>query len=402
MAWHRAILHVDMDAFYASVEQRDHPELQGRAVLVGGVGRRGVVTSPSYEARKFGVKSAMPMYAALKLCPHAVAVPVRMARYVEVSKSVMRIFGNFTPSVEPLSLDEAFLDVTGTEALFGTPVECGWKVQKAVRDELHLSCSVGVAANKYVAKVASDLKKPHGLVVVPPGEERAFLEPLHLERLWGVGPKTAEKLHALGLVTIGDVARASVSPDRLHAFGAVGEHIGALARGEDERPVDIDRAEKSIGSERTLERDIDGAVEVRRQLLELVDDVAAQLRARQLRAGGVRLKLKYADFRRVSRELTLPEPACDAKTFLEAIDVLLPRVDTARKIRLVGLACTALVDDGAPRQASLFGNLDAEAPVEKSERLGRAVDAIKGKFGDDALVRGVRPTSPKPSGPRER
>jgi DNA polymerase-4 len=249
---------------------------------------------------------------------------------------------------------------------------------------------VGVAANKYVAKVASDLKKPLGLVVVPPGEERAFLEPLNLERLWGVGPKTAERLHAMGFVTIGDIARAAQAELDGHIGVAVGQHIGALARGEDERPVDVDRAEKSIGSERTLEQDISGPVLVKQHLLALVDDVAAQLRSRQLRATGVRLKLKYADFRRVSRELTLAEAAQESRTFLIAIDTLIDRIDTTRPIRLVGLACTGLVEEGAPRQTSLFGNIDAKAPVEKAERLGKAVDAIKGKFGDDALVRGTK------------
>ncbi len=388
MAWTRAILHVDMDAFYASVEQRDRPELQGRAVIVGGGGRRGVVSSPSYEARKFGVKSAMPMFAALKLCPHAVAVPPRMSRYVSVSRALMKIFGRFSPDVEPLSLDEAFVDVTGTEALFGSPVDVAWKVQRAVREELSLSCSVGVAANKYVAKVASDLKKPAGLVVVPAGEERAFLEPLALERLWGVGPKTAERLHALGLVTIGDVARAGDDVLVRDVGAAVGAHLAALARGEDERPVENDVKEKSLGAEHTLEIDIRGAVDVRRALLPLVDSVAADLRTRKLRASGVRLKLKYADFRRVSRELSLPEPALDAPTLLAAIDTLMQRVDVNRKIRLVGVACTGLVDEDAPRQANLFGNLDARAPVEKAERLGRAVDAIKSKFGDEAVLRG--------------
>jgi DNA polymerase-4 len=390
--WKRAILHADMDAFYASVEQRDRPELQGKAIIVGGTGRRGVVTSPSYEARRFGVKSAMPMYAAMKLCPHAIAVPVRMSRYVEVSKQVMKIFGTFTPVVEPLSLDEAFLDVTGTEALFGAPVDVAWKVQKAIRDQLQLSCSVGVAANKYVAKVASDLKKPAGLVVVPPGEERAFLEPLALERLWGVGPKTAEKLHALGFVTIGDIARAADEQLTQNVGVAVGAHIAALARGEDERPVDVDRAEKSLGSERTLEFDVRGQEKVRREILALVDDIAAQLRSRKLRAGGVRLKLKYADFRRVSRELTLAEAAQDAQTLLAAIDSLLPRVDTDRPIRLVGLACTHLVDEAAPRQPSLFAGADtAPTPgpiaTEKNERLGKALDKIHAKFGGDAIAR---------------
>jgi DNA polymerase-4 len=378
-----------MDAFYASVEQRDKPELQGKPVIVGGSGRRGVVSAASYEARKFGVKSAMPVFAALKLCPHAVVVPPRISRYALVSKNVMAIFGRFSPAVEPLSLDEAFLDITGTEALFGAPVDVAWKIQKAVRDELQLSCSVGVAANKFIAKVASDLKKPGGLVVVPPGEERAFLEPLPVERLWGVGPKTAERLHAIGLETVGDLAVMGEKKlaERLGSgFQDAAAHLVSLALGHDERPVETDGENKSLGAERTLEMDIAGKERVRQQLLPLVDEVAEGLRHKKLRATGVRLKLKYADFRRVSRELKLPEPVQDAASILAAIDALLPRVDTARPIRLVGLACTDLVDEAAPRQGSLFS-----APTEKSEQLGRTVDAIKDKFGDAAVVRGSIP-----------
>lgn len=378
-----------MDAFYASVEQRDRPELRGKPIIVGGSGRRGVVCSPSYEARKFGVKSAMPMYAAMKLCPHAIAVPLRMSRYSEASKAVMSIFGRFSPSVEPLSLDEAFLDITGTDQLLGPPVDVAWKVQRAIRMELELSASVGVAANKYIAKVASDLKKPAGLVVVPPGEERAFLAPLPVERLWGVGPKTAERLHALGIVTIGDIDAMGIAAlsERLgSSMAAMAEHIAALAAGKDERPVDTSGERKSLGAEHTLEHDIQGAARVKKELLPLVDDVASQLRAKGLRASGIRLKLRYSDFHRVSRELRLAEPAMDNQSFFDAIDALLPRVDTDRPIRLVGLACTGLVDASAPRQASLFAE-----PVERSEKLGKAVDAIKEKFGDLAVQRGSAP-----------
>lgn len=378
-----------MDAFYASVEQRDRPELRGKAVIVGGSGRRSVVCSPSYEARKYGVKSAMPMFAAMKLCPHAIAVTVRMPRYSEASKRLMELFGRFSPKIEPLSLDEAFIDVTGSTALLGPPVDIAWQIQRAVRTELDLSCSVGVAANKYIAKVASELKKPAGLVVVPPGEERAFLEPLPVEKLWGVGPKTAERLHALGLVTIGDVARVPEKELALQlgpSMGAMAAHLAHLAAGEDDRPLDTEEARKSIGAERTLDLDIAGAARVRKELLPLVDEVTASLRAKNLRASGVRLKLRYADFHRVSRELQLPEPAQDNQSVLAALDALLPRIDTSRAIRLVGLSCTGLVDANAPRQGSLFSE-----PQVRSEQLGRAVDAIKQRFGDDALIRGSAP-----------
>lgn len=398
MPWARAVLHVDMDAFYASVEQHDRPELLGRAVVVGGTSRRAVVCAASYEARRFGVKSAMPMFAAERLCPHAVVLPVRMGRYLEVSKRLMALLGRFSPTVEPLSVDEAFVDATGTEALFGPPAELAWKVQRAVQDELGLPCSVGVAASKYVAKVASDLKKPRGLVVVPPGEERAFLEPLGVERLWGVGPTAAEQLRAAGFCTIGDVARAAPA-DLERRFGALGQHIAALAVGDDARPVDDARERKSMGAERTLEVDIRGAERVLRELLPLVDEVAAGLRAQGLRAGGVRLKLKYSDFRSVTREARLAAPAHDEASLRAALERLVRKADTSRPMRLVGVTATALVDDDAPRQVDLF----AHQTTERDERLGRAVDKIRDRYGDDALVRGTpAEASTVPLRPRSR
>lgn len=381
--WDRAVLHVDMDAFYASVEQRDRPELRGRPVVVGGTGRRGVVSTASYEARKYGVKSAMATMVAHRLCPQAIFVPPRMGAYVEVSKQIMAILGRFSPSIEPLSLDEAFVDATGTEDLFGPPVDLAWRIQRAVKEETQLACSVGAASNKYVAKVASDLKKPGGIVVVSPGEERAFLAPLPIERLWGVGPKTAERLRADGFDTIADIA--AVDPrDLERRYGSLGGHIAALSRGEDDRPIDDDHQRKSLGAERTLEHDIVGSVAVRAQLVPLIDEVSSGLRKAHLRAGGVRLKLKYADFHRTSREVLLPEPVQDTASLLQALEHLLPKADLTRPMRLVGLAATHLVEESAPRQASLF-----EAPrVEKSEALGRAMDAIQKKHGRSAILRG--------------
>jgi DNA polymerase-4 len=377
------VLHVDMDAFYASVEQRDRPELRGRPVVVGGNGRRGVVSTASYEARKFGVKSAMATMVAKRLCPHAIFVPVRMSAYVEVSKQVMAIFGRFSPLIEPLSLDEAFVDATGTDELFGAPVELAWRIQRAVREETQLTCSVGAASNKYVAKVASDLKKPAGIVVVNPGEERQFLAPLPIERLWGVGPKTSERLRADGFDTIADIAAVDTG-ELIRRYGQLGQHISLLSRGEDDRPIDDDHQRKSLGAERTLEHDITGAAAVRSQLIPLIDEVSSGLRKAHLRAGGVRLKLKYADFHRTSREVMLPEPSQDAASLTQALEHLLPKADLSRPMRLVGLAATHLVDEAAPRQASLF-----DAPnVEKHEKLGRAMDLIQQKHGRGAITRG--------------
>jgi DNA polymerase-4 len=377
------VLHVDMDAFYASVEQRDRPALAGKPVVVGGGGRRGVVSTASYEARRFGIKSAMATAVAHRLCPHAIFVAPRMSRYSEVSRQLMTILGRFSPTVEPLSLDEAFVDAAGTEALFGPPVELAWRVQRAVKDELQLSCAVGVATNKFVAKVASDLRKPGGIVVVNPGEEQSFLAPLPVDRLWGVGPRTGERLRADGLATIADVAL--LEPRVLQQrYGQLGTHLHALAHGRDDRPVDDRHERKSMGAERTLEHDIRGASEVRRQLVPLVDEVSSSLRRGGLRAGGVRLKLKYADFHRTSREHLLTEPAQDSATLLGTLELLLPRVDVERPIRLVGLAATHLQPADAPRQVSLF-----DAPQsEKSEALGRTLDAIAARHGSHAVTRG--------------
>lgn len=381
--WTRTVLHVDMDAFYASVEQRDHPKLQGKPVIIGGTGRRGVVSTASYEARRFGVKSAMATVLAKRLCPQGIYLPPRMSAYAEASKGLMAILGRFSPSVEPLSLDEAFIDGTGTEALFGPPMDLAWKIQRAVKDELSLSCAVGVATNKFIAKVASDQKKPGGIVVVSPGEEQAFLAPLPIERLWGVGPKTAERLRADGFNTVADIA-ARDDDDLVARYGNLGAHLSALARGLDDRPIDDDRERKSLGAERTLEEDIRGLEAVRRELVPLVDEVASGLRQAAMRAGGVRLKLKYHDFHRVSRELVLAEPAFDTASLTAALQHLLPKVDLDRPIRLVGLTATHLVEASAPRQVSLF-----DAPQnDRQEALGAALDAIHTKHGRAVIARG--------------
>lgn len=381
--WVRAVLHVDMDAFYASVEQRDRPELQGKPVVVGGSGRRGVVATASYEARKFGVKSAMSKVLAQRLCPHAIFLKPRIGAYTEVSKKIMAVLGRFSPTIEPLSLDEAFVDATGTDDLFGPPVELAWRIQRAIKEELGLSCAVGAASNKYVAKVASDIKKPGGIVVVAPGEERSFLAPLPVECLWGVGPKTAARLRADGFAFISDVAAADAA-DLVRRYGSLGSHIAALARGEDDRPIDDDHERKSMGAERTLEHDIIGAAAVRSQLVPLIDEVASGLRRAGLRASGVRLKLKYADFHRTSREILLPEPVQDTASLTAALEHLLPRADLTRPMRLVGLAATHLVEATAPRQASLFDRPN----TEKHEALGRALDAIQTRHGHGAIARG--------------
>jgi len=388
--WPRVVFHVDMDAFYASVEQRDDPSLQGRPVVVGGTSRRGVVSTCSYEARVFGVRSAMPTAEAHRLCPQAVFLPGRMDHYVAVSRELNGIFARYSPVVEPLSLDEAFLDMTGTERLFGAPERTARRLQDEVARELRLPCSVGVATVKFVAKIASDLEKPRGLTVVPPGTERRFLAPLPVERLFGVGPKTAPRLHALGLRTLADVA--SASPKFLEEkLGDLGRHIAALASAEDPRVVETGRERKSMGSERTFDHDIRGGRAVHDALLPLVDEVCAGLRREGLRAGGVRLKLKYADFTLVTRQSRLSSPANDAGTFMDALARVMARADVDRPMRLVGVAATDFVDDEGPRQESLFDPARA-----RREKLARALDAVNTKFGDGALRRAsARDLGPK-------
>lgn len=389
------ILHVDMDAFYAAIEQRDDPALRGKPVIVGGTSPRGVVATASYEARVFGVRSAMPSYRARALCPDGIWVRPRMSVYVAVSAQLMAIFEAVTPSVEPLSLDEAFLDLAGTERLLGDAVGVARRLAQTIEQTLGLTASIGVAANKFVAKVASDLHKPSGITVCEPGREAAFLAPLPLQRLWGVGPKTAAPLLALGLHTIGDVA--SCPPAQLvTAVGRSAAHLQALARGEDARRVVPDRTRHRRGAERTLATNIEGPDAVRRALLPLVDEVAAGLRRHGLRAGGVQLKVKYADFQQVTRESTLPAPTNQADGLLLGLERLMARVALDRSIRLVGLAAYDLREEDAPRQLTLFGDTRAPAtdadtshpaPRDRAE-LSRTLDAVEERFGQGSVQRG--------------
>ncbi|MCB9520345.1 MAG: DNA polymerase IV [Myxococcales bacterium] len=380
--WNRAILHVDMDAFYAAVEQRDDPALRGRPVIVGGLSPRGVVATASYEARAFGVRSAIPTARARKLCPDGIFVAPKMEAYAAASRTLMEILGRYSPDVEPLSLDEAFVDLTGTERLFGPPDELAVRIRREIRDALHLTASAGLATSKYVAKVASDVRKPDGLTVVAPGTERAFLAPLSIDRLWGVGAKTAPRVRALGLETIGDVAARTAAG--LHAaLGHLGDHIHALANGEDPRSVHADRARLSLGSERTLDRDIVGRDAVRDALLPCIDEVSRGLRAKHLRCLGVRLKLTLATFQGLTRELQLDRPASDASSIRAALDVLLDRAPTELPIRLIGVTATGLIADERADQLSLFG----DEAVDQRERLEAALDRATDRFGKGAVVR---------------
>ncbi|MDE0457322.1 MAG: DNA polymerase IV [Chromatiales bacterium] len=378
-------MHADMDAFYAAVEQLDRPELRGKALLIGGTGPRGVVSTASYEARPFGVGSAMPMALARRRCPHAIVLPPRFERYHAVSKVVMETLGTFSPLVEPLSLDEAFVDMTGGEALFGAPCAMGEAVRRAVFEATQLTVSVGVSATKYVAKVASDRRKPDGLTVVGPAEVTGFLHPLPIDRLWGAGARTCARLRARGLDTIGDVA-ATPLDDLERWFGSLGTHIHALAHGRDDRAVIPERDAKSIGSENTLDTDIAGEAAIRPWLLRAVDTVARRLRAEGLTARGVRVKLRTADFRLHTRQATLGASTCATRPIVEAAEALLHEFDLRAPVRLVGVAAFDLREgDGAGElhQLDLF-----DAPREEHDaRLDRTLDVVHERFGEAALTR---------------
>jgi DNA polymerase IV len=379
----RTILHIDMDAFFASVEQLDRPELRGRPVLVGGGVARGVVAAASYEARPFGCRSAMPMAEALRRCPHAVVVPPRQGRYGEVSAQVFAVLERYTPLVEKLSVDEAFLDVTGSRSLFGDGPGIARAIKNAIHAELALTASAGVASSKFVAKIASALQKPDGLVVVAPGAEAAFLAPLPIERMWGVGPKAAARLHRLGYRTVGQLASApEVELERV--LGSWGRAVGALARGEDARPVVPGGVAKSVGAEETFARDLQDREALLRELLSQCDRVAARLTRSRLCGRTVTVKVKYADFTLRTRQTRLPEPVADTDSLFQAVRGLLDRFEAlSRGVRLTGVNVGDLTPGPPPR--SLF----PEPGAERRQRLEEVVQVLRDRHGRAGITRGA-------------
>jgi len=388
----RTILHVDLDAFFAAVEQRDHPELRGKPVIVGGGGPndRGVVSTASYEARKFGVHSAMPLRTAGRLCPQGIFVAVDGRKYQEESRRVMAILRRFTPMVQPVSIDEAFLDVTASRALFGDGEAIARQIKDAVHTETGLTISVGVAATKLVAKVASDLRKPDGLVVVPPGEEAAFLAPLAISRLWGVGEKTAAALAEYGVKTIGDLA--ALPSDALER--RLGKHGGSLverAHGIDPDPVTGGEAAKSIGHEHTFDRDTADRDVIERTLLGMADGVAGRLRSSRIRAVTITLKLRDSSFTTITRQTSLETPADLTEPIYEAAVTLLRRELHGQKIRLVGVTASNFRDR---EQMGMFEAKDDP----KRHAAAEALDKIRNKYGNRAVTRArlVRSHVPEP------
>nr|WP_275941506.1 DNA polymerase IV [Planosporangium mesophilum] len=391
------ILHVDMDAFFASVEVRRRPELRGKPVIVGGAGPRGVVSSASYEAREYGVRSAMPGARAKRLCPHAVFLPVDGPAIAAASRAVMAIFRDVTPLVEPLSVDEAFLDVAGAARLLGRPAAIAATIRRRVLAEQGLTCSVGVASTKFVAKLASTTAKPDGLAVVPADRVLDFLHPLPVEALWGVGERSAEVLRRLGLVRVGDLARAPVGMLRSALGEAAAHHLHELSWGRDPRSVVPERAEKSIGAETTFDVDVVDPGEIRRSLLALSGKTAGRLRRAGQTGRTVAIKVRLADFRTLSRSRTLPTATDVTREIFETAWGLFTALSPGEAIRLVGVRVEGLAAGaGAPRQLALG---ERDSGWREAER---AADAAAARFGHGA----VRPASllrapdPPPAGGR--
>jgi len=378
----RTILHVDMDAFYASVEERDNPGLKGKPLIVGGSGARAVVAAASYAVRCFGVRSAMPMREALRLCPDAIVVPPRMARYQEVSEQVFEIFRGFTPLVEGLSLDEAFLDVTASRDLLGDPEVIGAEIRRRIAEKTGLTASVGIAPNKLLAKIASDLHKPDGMCRIDAGNIRDILDALPIQKLFGVGQKTLGTAHAAGIRTFGDV-RAAGDETLWRAFGKHGKAIRDRACGLDDRPVEPDREEKSISAEETFAADIHAAADLTAQIVRLADRTASRLRAHRLLAGTVNVKIRRADFTTYTRQRSMQPPTQETAILSAAAQSLLSawvRTQPRAGVRLLGVGVSGLQP---LRQSDLFSG----ALPDSGARLDSAVDGIRERFGEGLLTR---------------
>jgi len=384
----RTIIHVDMDAFYASVEQLDNPELRGRPVIVGADPRqgrgRGVVAACSYEARKFGVRSALPISQAWKLCPDGAYVRPRMKRYAEVSGEVMEILGSFTNLVEPLSIDEAFLDITGSVALFGAPIQIARAIKKRIRETTGLTGSAGVAPNKFLAKIASDIKKPDGLVVVEPDGIEAFLRDLPISRMWGVGPKTEERLRELGLHTIGAL-RARKREDIVRALGAnLGDHLYNLAIGHDDRPVVPNWEPKSVSNETTFDEDTADLSLLTQTVRHLAENVGRRLRRDSYKAKKITLKLRYAPFETHTKQTSIARATDSDEEIIRLALGLFEQFPLDRRVRLIGVGTGDIVRPG--EESAQLGLFD-EAP-RKDGVIDRTVDRIRERFGDAAIKRG--------------
>ena len=382
----RRIAHVDMDAFYAAVEIRDDPSLAGKPVVVGGApDQRGVVAAASYEARRYGIRSAMPMAQAVRRCPGLVRLPGDPARYAEVSRRIFEVLGTFSPTLETLSLDEAFLDASGTERHFGPSAELGRRIKEAIREAVALTASVGIAPCKFAAKLASDHGKPDGLVVIEPGGLIAFLAPLPIERLWGVGEKTAPRLHALGIRTMGDLAARDPAWVRA-SLGDHGLHLQQLARGEDDREVVPDAAARSISSEMTFATDLADRARLKALLADQAQRVGARLRRAGVLARTVAIKLRDETFDTRTRQKTLGAPTDDGDVLYRAACALFDADPLARPLRLIGVGASGLVERAATAP-SLFDATGPAAEGDGSAAFQKALDGVESRFGPGKLRR---------------
>ena len=373
------ILHVDMDAFYASVAEKDNPKLKGKAVVVG-AGRRGVVSAANYEARKFGIRAAMPVYKAKALAPHAIFISPDMARYEEVSRAVMKIFEEVTPLVEPISLDEAFLDVTGSKRLLGSGRQIADLIRKRVEEQEGITCSVGISHNKFIAKIASNHCKPNGVLEIDPEKVLDFLHPLAAKEIWGVGPKTNEQLMKMGLLTVGDIANTPRST-LIRVLGqASGSSLYELAWGRDYRDVETEHIEKSISASETFDLDLDSQEEILKEFLRLTERGVERMREKGFATNTISIKVRFADFKTISRSKTVDLPITGTQEIFEVVKNLYLALNLDRVlIRLVGISLDSLVEDADVKQLTLGERANGWRQADK------AIDRIKGRFGAGSL-----------------
>ncbi|MBW2154612.1 MAG: DNA polymerase IV [Deltaproteobacteria bacterium] len=378
------ILHIDMDAFYASVEQLDNAGLRGKCVIVGGTSNRGVVSAASYEARKYGVHSAMPVFQARRRCPQGIFIPPRMARYKEVSTKIMSILRQYTPLVEPVSIDEAYMDIAGCEKLYGGAEATAVDIKRKIRESVHLTCSIGVAPIKFLAKIASGMNKPDGLTVIAPEVMQRFIDDLAIGKVPGVGEMTHKKLDAMGIKTLGDVKR--FPPEVLiKRLGKFGTRLVNLSAGIDTSPVIPTSEHKSVSSEQTLEKDTRDKALLNEYLLKHAEDVARQIRKSGMKAKTITIKVKHSDFKQATRSITIASPTQSSKIIYQKAKQLLEAYPIKKKVRLIGVGVSGLVSKDSPVQLSLFEM--NEPDHNKWEKVDRAVDSIQNKFGKTAVSR---------------
>jgi DNA polymerase IV len=379
------ILHIDMDAFFASVEQLDNAALRGRVLVVGGDSTRGVVAAASYEARRFGIHSAMPMFMAKQRCPRLVIVPPRRGRYSEISRSIMTILGRYSPVVEQVSIDEAYLDATGCRRLYGSPKAMARAIKIDIREKVALTCSIGIAPLKFLAKIASDMQKPDGLTLIAREAVPGVIAALPIARVPGVGKHARQQLIQMGIVTLGDVRKTkpALLVDRLGKFG---RRLADLAHGRDESIVTPHSPTKSISTERTLSADTRDREQLKQHLLAQSHEVGRQLRCQGFLARTITLKLKYTDFKQISRSTTLTDPSQSSERLFQTVEALLGKLSLDKAIRLIGVGASALIADTTPQQACLFPG--TEQKEDGWEKIDRAVDRIAKRFGHSAIHRG--------------